>query len=67
MPQLSLSQMQDEVNSCNKKIESVTGKCPTLFRPPYGDYDNETVKALSDMNMYSNQWDVETLATKVIV
>ena len=67
MPQLSLSQMQDEVNSCNKKIESVTGKCPTLFRPPYGDYDNETVKALSDMNMYSIQWDVETLATKVIV
>ena len=67
MPQLSLSQMQDEVNSCNKKIESVTGKCPTLFRPPYGDYDNATVKALSDMNMYSIQWDVETLATKVIL
>ncbi len=67
MPQLSKAQMRDEIESCNKKIESITGKCPTLFRPPYGDYDNSTIETIKEMNMYTIQWDVETLATKVIV
>lgn len=67
MPQLSAQQMTDEIESCNKKIENVTGVCPTLFRPPYGDYDNTTIETLTSLNMYTIQWDVETLATKVIV
>lgn len=67
MPQLSKEQMKNELNSCNKKIESVTGVCPTLFRAPYGDYDNATIETVESMNMYTIQWDVETLATKVIV
>lgn len=67
MPQLTTAQMRDEIISCNEKIKSVTGKTPTLFRPPYGDYDNTTIKTLSELNMYTIQWDVETLATKVIM
>lgn len=63
MPQLSREQMKDEIESCNKKIESVTGTCPTLFRPPYGDYDNATIETLNSMNMYTIQWDVEPYAT----
>ena len=64
MPQLSVSQMQDEINSCNDKIAAITGSCPTLFRPPYGDYDNASVKTVTDMNMYSIQWDVDSLDWK---
>lgn len=67
MTQLSAEQMKNELDSCNKKIEAITGKCPTLFRPPYGDYDNAVVDATAEMNMFPIQWDVETLATKVIV
>ena len=63
MPQLSREQMTDEIESCNKKIESVTGVCPTLFRPPYGDYDNATIETLNSLNMYTIQWDVELYAT----
>ena len=63
MPQLSKEQMKDEIESCNKKIQSVTGVCPTLFRPPYGDYDNATIETLDSMNMYTIQWDVEPYAT----
>lgn len=67
MPQLSREQMRDEITSCNQKIEAITGVCPTLLRPPYGDYDNALIEVMKEMNMYTIQWDVETLATKVIM
>lgn len=67
MPALSREQMCAEITACNEKISAVTGRTPTLFRPPYGDYDNATIETLESLNMYTIQWDVETLATKVIV
>ena len=67
MPQLSREQMRDEIESCNKKIADVTGVTPTLLRPPYGDYDNALIEVMDSLKMHTIQWDVETLATKVIV
>ena len=60
MPQLSVAQMTDEIESCNKKIENITGVCPTLFRAPYGDYDNCTIQTLDSLGMYTIQWDVDS-------
>ena len=67
MPQLSKTQMIDEIESCNNKIEAITGKCPTLLRPPYGDYDNAVIETLTELNMYTIQWDVDTIDTKVMI
>ncbi len=64
MTQLSTEQMKNELESCNQKIEAVTGACPTLFRPPYGDYDNAVIDAIADMKMYTIQWDVDSLDWK---
>ena len=64
MTQLSDSKMAEEIRSCNEKIESITGKCPTLFRPPYGDYNNQVVKAVKDSGMYCIQWDIDSLDWK---
>lgn len=63
MPQLSVAQMTDEIESCNKKIENITGVCPTLFRAPYGDYDNPTLETMKALDMYTIQWDVDVSAT----
>ena len=63
MPQLSKAQMIDEIESCNKKIEAITGNCPTLLRPPYGDYDNALIEVMNELNMKTIQWDVELSAT----
>ncbi len=63
MPQLSREQMKDEIQSCNKKIEAITGKCPTLLRPPYGDYDNALIETMQELKMSTIQWDVDTSAT----
>lgn len=66
MPQLSREQMRAEIENCNQKIEAITGVCPTLLRPPYGDYDNALIEVMGDMNMYTIQWDVDTIDKKVM-
>ena len=63
MPQLSREQMKDEIESCNKKIEAITGVCPTLLRPPYGDYDNALIETMDSLGMKTIQWDVDVSAT----
>lgn len=60
MPALSYSEMVAEINDCADKIESVTGVRPTLFRPPYGDYDDMLVATLREQEHYCIQWDVDT-------
>ena len=61
---LTAQQITDNVNACNDKIEAVTGTRPTLFRCPYGEYDDHVVQALTDMGMYTVQWDVDSLDWK---
>ncbi len=64
MPQLAKSQIEDEIKSCNEKIKAITGVAPTLLRPPYGDYDNTLIQTLTELNMYTIQWDVDSLDWK---
>ena len=52
------------VNACNDKIEAVTGTRPTLFRCPYGEYDNHVVSAVNSMGMHVIQWNVDSLDWK---
>jgi len=61
--QLSAQQIVDDINACNDKIEAVTGVRPTLFRPPYGEYNDNVVTTVRSMGMEPIQWDVEALET----
>ena len=62
--QLSSEQIVQNLNTCNDKIEAVTGIRPTLFRCPYGEYDDHVVGTVTDMGMYTIQWDVDSLDWK---
>ena len=64
MTGLSKTKMADEINTCNEKIKKLTGVTPTLFRPPYGDYDNIVVETVGENNMYAIQWSVDSLDWK---
>lgn len=64
MTQLDTAAMGSEIDACNKDIEEITGKKPTLFRPPYGDYDNNVVDTVTGKKMYCVQWDVDSLDWK---
>lgn len=64
MTKLSGEQILNEIECCNQKIASVTGRTPTLIRPPYGDYDNHVVETVEQAGMYCIQWDVDSLDWK---
>ncbi len=64
MSKLSKPQIQDELKTSSDAIERITGKRPTLFRPPYGDYNNTLVQTATEMGLYTIQWDVDSLDWK---
>lgn len=64
MPQLSREGILAEINTCSDKIQAITGKRPTLFRAPYGDYDNALVETVEALGMSCIQWDVDSLDWK---
>jgi peptidoglycan/xylan/chitin deacetylase (PgdA/CDA1 family) len=53
-----------ELASSSQAIEKITGKKVELFRPPYGDYDDELIKTASEEGYYSIQWDTDSLDWK---
>ncbi|MBE7077537.1 MAG: deacetylase [Clostridiales bacterium] len=57
-------QIRDELTTSSAAIERLTGKKVTLFRPPYGDYDNLLIDTCNSMNIYPIQWDVDSLDWK---
>lgn len=57
--QCSRDTVVSEIETCNDKIEDVTGVRPKLIRFPYGDYDNTSVEAVRSLEMEPIQWDVE--------
>ncbi len=64
--QLSASQIIDNLNKCNEKIEKVTGVKPTLFRCPYGEYDDHVINTVNSIGMTAIQWNVDSLDWKGI-
>ncbi len=64
LPQLSDEDILKELNDCNDRIEELTGDRPTLFRPPYGDYNNNVVEVANSIDMYTVQWDIDSLDWK---
>ena len=63
---LSESEIASDLAACNEKIEKVTGVCPTLFRCPYGEYDDHVIKTVKSVGMTAVQWDVDSLDWKGI-
>ena len=61
---LSADEIIADITACNEKIEAITGECPTLFRPPYGEYDDHVVSTVRGMGLEIIQWDVDSLDWK---
>ena len=64
LSQMSCDNIVADVESCNDKIEKITGNRPTLFRPPYGDYNNDVVSSVMGIDMYCVQWNIDSLDWK---
>ena len=64
MSQLNDSDCQSELLKVHEKVKKITGTDMCLFRPPYGDYDNEVIKNATSCGYYTIQWDVDSLDWK---
>ncbi|PAB59469.1 polysaccharide deacetylase family protein [Anaeromicrobium sediminis] len=64
MSKLSREQISKELNTTGKKIEDLTGAKPSLFRPPFGDYNNLLIETAKEEGYYTIQWDVDSLDWK---
>ena len=61
---LTAEQIIKDVNTCNDKLEALTGTRPTLIRCPFGEYDDHVISAIRSMGMEPIQWDVDSLDWK---
>ena len=66
MSKLDKSTIVNELTSSVQAIESVTGKKVEVFRPPYGDYDDLLIDTAFELNLFTIQWDVDSLDWKDI-
>lgn len=62
--QLSLEKNQAQIKTCADKIETLTGKKSTLYRGPYGEYNDTVIKAAELENHKTIQWSLDTLDYK---
>ena len=64
MSQLSAEQCKEEILNPHEKVKQLTGKEMQLFRPPYGDYNDNLINVCREINYYPIQWDVDSLDWK---
>lgn len=64
MSQLSNDEKKQELMKVHEKVKRLTGYEMYLFRPPYGDYDNEVIRTATQCGYYTIQWDVDSLDWK---
>lgn len=64
MSQLSQKEKEEELMLVHNRVKQLTDYEMFLFRPPYGDYDEEVVNCAKNCNYYTIQWDVDSLDWK---
>lgn len=64
LPKLSEAGIREELTKSISLITAQTGVPVTLFRAPFGDYDNKLITICEDMGIKTIQWDVDTLDWK---
>ena len=64
MTKLTAEEIKADLAASNESIAAASGVVPTLFRAPYGEYDDKVILAVRAMGMETIQWDVDSLDWK---
>lgn len=64
MSKLSEDQCVEELMKPHDKVKALTGTDMCLFRPPYGDYNDNLIRSAEKCGYYTIQWDVDSLDWK---
>lgn len=61
MNKLSKDAIVKELNDFETAVSAIIGKKTTLFRAPYGEYNDNVVKTLRECGYEVIQWDIDTI------
>jgi len=61
---LTAEKVKEEIETVNERIEACIGVKPTVFRAPFGDYNDTLVNTVRSLNMECIQWSVDSLDWK---
>lgn len=61
---LSLEENKKEIMEAEQIIEEIIGIKTRLFAPPYGEFNNETIKAAEELNYQIIMWSIDTIDWK---
>lgn len=64
MSRLDKAEIKSELQMVHDKVKKLTGKDMALFRPPYGDYNNNVIEVADSIGYYPIQWDIDSLDWK---
>jgi endo-1,4-beta-xylanase len=59
LPELSAAEVRDQVTRSNRAIEDATGVRPRFIRPPYGEFNDETLRVFRELNLENTLWTVD--------
>ena len=58
---MNVNDLITDTKSASQKITDITGTEPTLYRAPYGEYDDTVITTIEGMGLTVIQWDAEAL------
>ncbi len=58
---MNINELIADTKECSRKIEMITGCAPTLYRAPYGEYDDKALTTLEGMELKVIQWNVDSI------
>lgn len=58
---LSIDKNIEEIQKCSSKVEKITGKATTLYRGPYGEYNDTVIESAEKQKHITIQWSLDTL------
>lgn len=64
LTKMDLNHIQEEFKRTSEEIKKATGQEPTLFRPPYGAYNDEVINYAKDHNYAIVLWSIDSLDWK---
>ncbi len=59
--QLNVDKNMEEIKLCSEKIEKITGNQTTLYRGPYGEYNDTVINAAKAKEHITIQWNLDIL------
>lgn len=59
--QLNVDKNMEEIKLCSEKIEKITGNQTTLYRGPYGEYNDTVINAAKAKEHIAIQWNLDIL------